>query len=1086
MSDNILPANTDTCLVEFDKKEYAIVGDVFFAKTLEEVPPWFLELIQDTVVSINGSTYDALAQYNISLLAALQSIEISKNTYEQYINKLITDQEAFISVLTTLNASINDNDASIRQLLLTYATEDFAVASAAQLLTASINGGAIGAAIGSVETAMATQYGAMAQRLQVLESTFEDVAGQQEANASAIQKLTTYTGYGVYNGADALIANSNFYSNLNAYLVGTDYSIGGSSTLLQDVTAISTEQAKIVEAKFEYGSKIELDGKVYNAGFGLVQTGTLLPDGTTYDSEFWVRASKFKFVNDTDGVMTTPFQIVGNTVLVGWDSVTGTNRPADGATRNVNRGEWKERPTNPNYYMQGDFVQHEGSSYTCILSTIPGSASPLPTNTSYWTLLASQGVPGTNARAVNLAASNGGVFTYNSAGQVPTPTSTTITATAVNTTGTVYYEYFVDDVSVKNSTSNTYSLAAPANIGSSKVEVQIREGTSTSSVLARDQLTVVGIKPGVNAFTVILTNEAHTLPVSNGVVTYTGSGTEIKVYEGTTALTYASSGNSTFSVTAVGTGITVGTNTNGVFGDHSNMTANSATITYTITIRSSTGAVSTMTKVQSLAKSLQGLNTAIVNIYYTNSSSTVAPTAAISGTFTYTFSTNTLSGGTFNGWSTTLPTATNGKYIWVRQATATSTTNTDTIDVADFSTAVCLSGTGLDGLNFATVTLYRTSTSNTTAPTAPTGTFTYTFSTKALTGGVLNGWSTTYPTVNKGEFLWAATATASATTATDNIEASEFVGNTKVISGVGADGSKGATGSRGASTANKTVTTALGSYTAYDSDFAAVTGFSDRIKGDTLIVTSSHSTDGGTKTWIRDATGSTSWTNYAWAVNGNALINGTLTASKITAGHIGSVLGVKVNILFGPSNVGSNENLEFSPGSSENNKMRYYWYHGRSGHGTVMRALVIMDAISGAETVGPLTGYTKTPNVVGQVDYTNPTTVPVNVQLLFFGRTGFRPNSSYLSGSSGGTMFITKVVDGVYTTIGNYGWSPMEQDSKSFSAFDTVAPGKTVSYLLESYRGYNIPINYSGGLNLNVDTYYYGLSGTFTLTGVIS
>lgn len=1003
MSDNILPANTDTCLVEFDKKEYAIVGDLFFAKTIEEVPPWFLELIQDTVASINGSTYDALAQYNLSLLAALQSIEISKNTYEQYINKLITDQEAFISVLTTLNASINDNDASIRQLLLTYATEDFAVASAAQLLTASINGGAIGALIGSVETAMATQYGAMAQRLQVLESTFEDVAGQQEANASAIQALTAYTGYGVYNGADALIANSSFKTDLDAYLVGTDYNVGGSSTLLQDVTAISTEQAKIVEAKFEYGSQIELNGKVYNAGFGLVQTGTLLPDGTTYDSEFWVRASKFKFVNDNDGVMTTPFQIVGNTVLVGWDAVTGTNRPADGATRNVNRGEWKPYPTNPNYYMQGDFVQHEGSSYTCKVSTVPGSASPLPTNTSYWILLASQGVPGaagTSARAVNLVASNGGVFTYNSAGQVPTPTSTTITATAVNTMGTVYYEYFVNDVSVQNSTSNTYSLAAPANIGNSKVEVRIREGTSTGSVLARDQLTIAGIKPGVSAFTVVLTNEAHTLPVSNGVVTYTGSGTAIKVYEGATALTYATSGDSTFSVTAVGTGITVGTNTNGVFGDHSNMTANSATITYTITIRSSTGAVSTMTKVQSLAKSLQGLNTAIVNIYYTNSSSTVAPTAAISGTFTYTFSTNTLSGGTFNGWSTTLPTATNGKYIWVRQATATSTTNTDTIDVADFSTAVCLSGTGLDGLNFATVTLYRTSTSNTTAPTAPTGTFTYTFSTKALTGGVLNGWSTTYPTVNKGEFLWAATATASATTATDNIEASEFVGNTKVISGVGADGSSGATGSRGASTANKAVTTALGSYTAYDSDFAAVTGFSDRIKGDTLIVTSSHSTDGGTKTWVRNATGSTSWTNYAWAVNGNALINGSLTASKIKAGHIGAV------------------------------------YVNSSLPNTLVTALATMYTEPTTNTGTEVTTLT----------YTNSADVPVSILVSALGRTGYQSTIGQNVGST--TFYIVQDGERKYY----HGWTPAWQDSKTGAVDCTVAANTTSMFKLEMWK----------------------------------
>lgn len=787
MSDSILPANTDTCLVEFDKKEYAIVGDLFFAKTIEEVPPWFQELVQDTVVQVNGNTYDTLAQYNISLLAALQGIEVSKNTYEQYINKLITDQEAFVSVLTTLNSTINDNDATIRQLLLTYATEDFAVASAAQLLTASINGGAISALIGSVETAMATQYGAMAQRLNMLESTFDDVAGQQSANATAIQGLTTYTGYGVYNGADALIANSNFYSNLNAYLDGTDYNIGGSSTLLQDVTVVSIEKMKQVEAKFEYGSTIELDGKTYNAGFGLVQTGTLLPDGTTYDSEFWVRANRFKFVNDTGGVMTTPFQVVGNTVLVGWDAVTGSNRPADGATRNVNRGEWVQYPTNPNYYMRGDFVQYNGSSYTCTVSTLPGSASPLPTNTSYWTLLASQG--------------------------------------------------------------------------------------------------------------------------------------------------------------------------------------------------------------------LSGINKAVVSIYYKNNSSTVAPTAAISGTFTYTFSTNTLSGGTFNGWSTTLPTAVNGEYIWVKQATASSLTDIDTITYTEFSGATCLSGVGVNGLNSATVYLYAVNTSNVTPPSAFSGTFTYTFSSGLLSGGTLNGWSQTVPTIPKGSYLWVRQATATSIGTTDVVTSSEF-SSAVVISGVGADGNTGATGSRGASTANKTVTTALSSYTAYDSDFAAVTGFSDRVKGDTLIVTSSHSTDGGTKTWIRNAAGSTSWTDYAWAVNGNALITGTLTASRIKVGHIGAV------------------------------------YVDTSPPNTLVTALATVFTEPA----------TNTGTKVVELVYTNLSDVPVTVLVSALGRTGFQSTI----GQDVGYLTFYIVQDNVKKYY--LGWTPAWQDSKVAAVSCTVAASTTSTFKVEMWR----------------------------------
>ena len=49
-----------------------------------------------------------------------------------------------------------------------------------------------------------------------------------------------------------------------------------------------------------------------------------------------------------------------------------------------------------------------------------------------------------------------------------------------------------------------------------KIEVQIREGSNSSTVLARDILTMSGLKAGVDAITIILSNEAHTLPVTTG------------------------------------------------------------------------------------------------------------------------------------------------------------------------------------------------------------------------------------------------------------------------------------------------------------------------------------------------------------------------------------------------------------------------------------------------------------------------------------------------------------------------------------------------------------------------------------------
>ncbi|TQV61429.1 MAG: DUF1983 domain-containing protein, partial [Sulfurovum sp.] len=341
MSDNVLPADKDTCLVEFEKKEYAIVGDAFFARNVGEVPDWLVELTGNTIETLNKGTYDVLGQYNYNLLNALESVEVAKNTYDQYINRNISDTEAFVSAITTLNSTVQNNDASIRTLLNTYATQEYAVSTAASMVNASLNGGAIGARIGTVENSLATQYGSLSQRLNVLSSTFNENARDQESLATATSKLETYTGLGTINGLPAVIANSSFYRQLDTYLKGTGYDIGGSSTLTNYVQATSTTIAntaaniaiKTVEAKFAYDSQITLNGRTYSAGFGLSQLGTLSPNGVTYNSEFWVDATKFKVINGSNRQGAYPFSIdtsvnppkIAFNGLVSFNNVTGTD-----------------------------------------------------------------------------------------------------------------------------------------------------------------------------------------------------------------------------------------------------------------------------------------------------------------------------------------------------------------------------------------------------------------------------------------------------------------------------------------------------------------------------------------------------------------------------------------------------------------------------------------------------------------------------------------------------------------------------------------------------------------------------------------
>jgi hypothetical protein len=306
----ITPTSPFNCGLNYGANEFAVIGDEFAITSNDSVPNWFVDIVGGIVNENVQAIYNSLLTHNSNLLASLEQVEIAKNTYQQYINKVITDESAYVSALSTLNSNIAGNDASIRQLLTTYATSEFAATTAAQLLTASLNGGTIDARIGSAESAMSTQYGAMAQRLDQLDTAFYDTNSQVNSTALAVQKLTTYTGLGTFDGLPDVIANSSFYRTLDAYLDGTNYgTVGGTSTLLQDVTTISTYKAASVEAKFEYGSTIHLNGKDYKSGFGLVQTGTVSNDGTTYNSEFWIDASKFKFTNSNKTGQVAPFTI---------------------------------------------------------------------------------------------------------------------------------------------------------------------------------------------------------------------------------------------------------------------------------------------------------------------------------------------------------------------------------------------------------------------------------------------------------------------------------------------------------------------------------------------------------------------------------------------------------------------------------------------------------------------------------------------------------------------------------------------------------------------------------------------------------
>lgn len=229
---------------------------------------------------------------------------------------------------------------------------------------------------------------------------------------------------------------------------------------------------------------------------------------------------------------------------------------------------------------------------------------------------------GADAEVVKLT-SDKYVITYDGAGnESPSGQTMNLTASEKNHFGDVYYEFLVDGVSKQNTTTSTYTILdgdEPGPTDSIEVEVRTREGAFDNPVLATDTISLFGTKAGADgnsAFIAFLTNEAHTFPadVNGNVTDYTGGGTKVLSYEGSTKLTHNPNvlSDGEYQVTVSGsTNITPGTiSTLGgeaIVADPSNMTSDNATITYNVEIDPLSGEPNqTFSRQQSFSSSKDG------------------------------------------------------------------------------------------------------------------------------------------------------------------------------------------------------------------------------------------------------------------------------------------------------------------------------------------------------------------------------------------------------------------------------------------------------------------------------------------------
>ena len=167
--------------------------------------------------------------------------------------------------------------------------------------------------------------------------------------------------------------------------------------------------------------------------------------------------------------------------------------------------------------------------------------------------------------------------------------------------------------------------------GKTYIGLAYNKSTAIESTTASDYTWALIQGPqGLHGLSAILGNAAHTLPkTTDGVITYAGSGTTLRLFEGAQELSYDGMGlaNGTYKVTPSATGITCGSLTDSgtylTVGNHSNMTGNTASVTYAITGKRADGSAISLSIVQTLSVAQQGetgANAVVFGVYALNGS----------------------------------------------------------------------------------------------------------------------------------------------------------------------------------------------------------------------------------------------------------------------------------------------------------------------------------------------------------------------------------------------------------------------------------------------------------------------------------
>lgn len=320
--------------VTVNKREYVITGDnLYIPKTYDESPQWIKDIIGTiTDFSLNQKLTEIGALSN-TLYALIDELEVAKNTYTNSIITSAEIDERINARIETLNSSIAESDATIVDLITTKATPTEASTLALNVLTSSINDGAISSLVSNLQSAISTTNSTLSNNIDIVHA---EMTGEFNANAEVINSMQAYVGIDE--------AGASTGTGVSAYLEGSNGVIGSAdSNVANNVYVDNNGNSR---SKFEYNSSLNIGGTSYNSGFGLSNSA-----GTGVGSEFWINADKFKFTNNDKTGSKAPFTIDATGTVpeitfngkVSFNNVTDYTSPDISGTINNNNDVFAQR-----------------------------------------------------------------------------------------------------------------------------------------------------------------------------------------------------------------------------------------------------------------------------------------------------------------------------------------------------------------------------------------------------------------------------------------------------------------------------------------------------------------------------------------------------------------------------------------------------------------------------------------------------------------------------------------------------------------------------------------------------------------------